>query len=113
FKLAIHYETRQLPLLALILANPGETGPQLRPHRDDSPCSSAPALENSGTSPAPPKAITGEFPIFCGDIEGMTSGPSGRLRVGARSVPIGLLADTLAQMGNLNRAVVDQTGLSG
>jgi uncharacterized protein (TIGR03435 family) len=53
------------------------------------------------------------FPTVCDSIEGMPSGPTGRLRVGARRVPLGLLATTLAQMGNLNRPVLDQTGLSG
>jgi uncharacterized protein (TIGR03435 family) len=43
----------------------------------------------------------------------MPSSPSGRIRVGARNVPIGLLATSLPQMGNLNRAVLDQTGLRG
>jgi Protein of unknown function (DUF3738) len=33
FKLATHYETRQLPVFALVLAKPGKTGPQLRRHR--------------------------------------------------------------------------------
>jgi Protein of unknown function (DUF3738) len=29
FHLAVHYESRQLPVYALLLAKPGETGPQL------------------------------------------------------------------------------------
>jgi uncharacterized protein (TIGR03435 family) len=43
----------------------------------------------------------------------MPSTPSGRLRVGARNVPMGLLASSLAQMGNLDRAVLDRTALNG
>jgi bla regulator protein blaR1 len=101
FKLAVHYETRRLPVFALVLTKPGTTGPQLHPHSEDSSCSAAPSQ------------TTGGFPTTCGGIEGMPSSPSGRLRVGARRVPIGLLASTLAQMGNLDRAVLDHTGLSG
>ncbi len=37
-KLAVHHETRQLPVFALVLVKPGKTGPQLRPHIDDPPC---------------------------------------------------------------------------
>ena len=32
FKLAIHYETRELPVFALVLSKSGKTGPKLRPH---------------------------------------------------------------------------------
>lgn len=38
---------------------------------------------------------------------------SGQLRAGARKVSMGLLVNTLAQMGDLDRPVVDRTGLSG
>ena len=61
----------------------------------------------------PTATIAGGLPTACGGIEGMPSTPSGRLRVGARAVPMGLLASTLAQIGNLDRAVLDRTGLSG
>jgi uncharacterized protein (TIGR03435 family) len=35
FKLAIHYETRRLPVYALVVANSGKTGSQLLPHADN------------------------------------------------------------------------------
>ena len=110
FKLAIHSETRQLPVFALVLADPGKTGPQLTPHRDDSSCSTAPPPKNSDS---PLATVAGGFPTLCGLIVGMPSSTPGRIRVAARKVPVGLLANTLAQMGNLDRAVLDQTGLSG
>jgi hypothetical protein len=37
FKLSIHLETREVPEFALVLAKPGNTGPQLRPHSDQPP----------------------------------------------------------------------------
>ena len=37
FKLAAHYETKQLPFFALVLDKPGKTGPQLRPYPDGTP----------------------------------------------------------------------------
>jgi bla regulator protein blaR1 len=113
FKLAVHYETRRLPVFALVLVKPGRTGPQLQPHPEDSTCSTAPSRSSAGVASAPTATVVGGLPIVCGSIEGMPSTPSGRLRAGARGVPVGLLASTLAQMGNLDRAVLDRTGLSG
>jgi bla regulator protein BlaR1 len=112
FKLAMHYETRQLPVFALALATPGKLGPHIQPHRNDSSC----AIPSANPPSAPTQAamVAGDgLPTVCDSIEGMPSGPTGRLRVGARRVSLGLLASTLAQMGNLNRPVLDQTGLSG
>jgi uncharacterized protein (TIGR03435 family) len=114
FKLASHYETRQLPVFAAELAKPGITGPQLRTHVDDTLCSTAPAPQPaSGASPAPPPTIAGGFPTVCGGIVGMRASLPGRLRVGARNVPIGMLVATLSQMSGLGRPVIDQTGLTG
>jgi bla regulator protein blaR1 len=112
FKLAMHYEARQLPVFALALATPGKLGPHIQPHRNDSSC----AIPSANPPSAPTQAamVAGDgLPTVCDSIEGMPSGPTGRLRIGARRVSLGLLASTLAQMGNLNRPVLDQTGLSG
>ncbi len=57
FKLAFHYETRQLPVFKLVLLKPGKTGPQLQPHPADSPCSSAPP-GTSASGPASRAAST-------------------------------------------------------
>ena len=42
FKLAIHFETREVPVFALVLAKPGNKGPQLHPHSEEPACSTAP-----------------------------------------------------------------------
>ncbi len=42
FRLAVHAETRQLPLYALTLDKPGKPGPKLQPHPDDGLCSKLP-----------------------------------------------------------------------
>jgi len=107
FHLAAHYETRQLPVYALVLAKPGATGPQLNPHAGNPPCPSAPL--NDARSPYP-ATVKGGLPADCGRIEPLLSS---RLRVGARNVPIGLLASTLPQLGNLDRPVVNHSGLGG
>ena len=38
FKLSAHFETREVPVLALILVKPGKLGPKLRPHSEGPPC---------------------------------------------------------------------------
>jgi bla regulator protein BlaR1 len=108
FHLAAHYETRQLPVYALVLGKPGETGPQLRAHSDDPVCSTAPPMSEAG--PPHPEMVAGGFPADCGHIEAL---PSSRLREGARKISMTLLASYLPMAGNLDRPVLDQTGLTG
>jgi bla regulator protein BlaR1 len=107
FHLAAHYETRQVPVFALVLSKPGKTGPQLQPHPNDSSC----ATTTPPTSPASAPTSADRLPAACGRIEGQPSRSSGRMRVAARSALLGLLADYLAQMGNLDRPVLDHTEL--
>ena len=57
FKLAVHYETRQLPVYTLVLDNAGKLGPQLKPHPEDSPC---PTLAPPADSLA--RTVAGGFP---------------------------------------------------
>src|SRR6202521_6151507 len=61
FRLAAHYETRQVPVFALILDRPGELGPQLQKHADESPCPTTSIIP----SPAPtaqPQLLDARFP---------------------------------------------------
>jgi uncharacterized protein (TIGR03435 family) len=90
FKLAIHFETREVPVFALVLAKPGNTGPQLNPHSGEPPCSTA--------SP-------------CGRFDSLPN-PPGQFKIGARDVTMGFIANVLAT-SELGRPVIDQTGLSG
>jgi uncharacterized protein (TIGR03435 family) len=116
FKLAIHFETRQLPVFALVVDKTGKLGPQLQPHSGDSMC---PPPPSPGSVP-PPTRVEDRFPTeVCGDIIGMPATATGRYRVGARNVPIALIENTLAGLGygnlagNLGRPVLGQTGLTG
>jgi uncharacterized protein (TIGR03435 family) len=54
FKLAIHTETRQLPMYALMLDKPGKPGPQLLPHPDDGLCTKMPDKSPPPARNAPP-----------------------------------------------------------
>jgi uncharacterized protein (TIGR03435 family) len=105
FKLAIHVETRQVSVFALVPVRPGKTAPRFQPHTDDSSCSAVP----------PPREgqVAGQFPALCGGLLPMTPSAPGLQRFGARNVSMGFLANQLTAMGRLDRPVLDRTGLSG
>jgi hypothetical protein len=54
FKLAVHFETRQGKIMALTLAKPGKTGPNLRAHEEGPPCDTPIPLPMSGPNPGHP-----------------------------------------------------------
>jgi uncharacterized protein (TIGR03435 family) len=111
FKLVLHMEKRQLPVLALVLAKPGKLGPQLWPHRaGDDTCSNVVAGPDHPSEAETPSAV----PAVCGGLVsvGVPSAPS-HVRIGGRNVPLTLLAAHLGEMGQFGRPVIDRTGLSG
>jgi len=116
FKLTAHRETRQVPVFALVLAKPAKTGPHLRPHpSDDTSCSTVPApMPAPGTEPAHIPTIAGGFPGTCGGVMGMPASRPGHVSLGARDVNMGMIAAGLTgPLSNVDRPVLDQTGLSG
>jgi uncharacterized protein (TIGR03435 family) len=111
FELKVRTETRQLPVLALVLAKPGKLGPELRPHSpDDNTCSNIVPRTDQSAEPTSMPAI----PSGCGGLVSMgaASAPS-HVRLGGRNVPLALLAAHLGEMGRFDRPVLDQTGLKG
>ena len=97
FKLALHFEPQEVPVLALSLVKPGKLGPRLHPHADGPPCD----VRNPDI-----------FPFGCdGYNRRMLSDHV--IEVGSRNTTMGLLSGSLPMLGNLGRPVVDQTGLSG
>ena len=108
FGLVARYETKQVPVFALTLAKPGKTGPQLRAHPADSPCSSAIPSAASGFA----ATVDGGFPELCGGFLGMPATVPGRMREGGRNVTMAFIASHfIADFAE--RPVIDQTGLSG
>jgi uncharacterized protein (TIGR03435 family) len=106
FGLVAHYETRQAPVFGLVLAKPGKTGAQLRPHAADS-CAGGEAA-GAGFKDA--------MPGVCGVIAHVAPSVAGRVAFGARGVTLKLLATSLpTQTGMMTvpRPVVDRTGLDG
>lgn len=99
FRLSLHFETRDVPAYALVLAKPGKLGPNLHPH--EGPCDTA--------------SRPNVFPGRC-NILGILPKPNGPMRAGARDVTMKYVAEGLSQISNLvglGRPLVDQTGLTG
>ena len=115
FKLAAHWETRDVPVFALALDNPGRLGPQLRPHPANDDCTSTAFPEDpGGGKPAPHSQPA--IPIPCGEIAHLPASDADQRRFGGRNVNLPMLAQSLpAQTGlaTLPRPVIDATGLTG
>ena len=109
FKLVLHFETQDAPVLALSLKRPGRLGPRLRPHAE------GPSCDNELTvppDPGSPSVIPGGFMPVCGMFMAV-SGPSHTVVLGARDITLRQIAEYLGSLGILGRPVVDQTGLGG
>jgi bla regulator protein blaR1 len=96
FRLAVHFERRQVSLFALTLVNPGKLGPRLVPHGNGPTCDAADAVE--------------VFPPRC-DVATLVSTQSSTRRWGYRNATMELVARAFG--ASFDRPVVDQTGLNG
>ncbi|MGA3130893.1 MAG: TIGR03435 family protein [Terracidiphilus sp.] len=107
FKLALHFEARDVPVMALVLVEPGKLGPRLRPHSKGPPCDAKipPVDRNS------PK-IPDVWRQVCGDIQNV-DWTNNTVILGSRNTTMELLAGFVPLLEQLDRPVVDQTGLSG
>jgi bla regulator protein BlaR1 len=106
FKLAVHFENPEVPVMALTLDKPGKLGPKLHPHSEGPPCP-----DYSLPEPAKPGDV---FPTQC-DINQLTFN-NGTIRAGSRNTTPALLARDISSMGSLSgevdKPVVDRTGLN-
>lgn len=101
FKLAVHYETQERPVYALVLARPdGRLGPGLRKSELD--CDAIYKAQRAGTPLEVATPKNGAPPC------GMSAG-GGMVRAGGMSLAV--LTGNLAQAAG--RVVVDKTGLTG
>jgi uncharacterized protein (TIGR03435 family) len=113
FKLAAHFETRQVPVFALLVDQPGKLGPLLQRHPEDSPCPTI-SFVPSPPPTAPAQALDTRFPETCGGILSMIPSAPGRVRGGARNVPMEVIASSMAgSETGTDRPVVDRTDLTG
>ena len=111
FKLAVHWETKQMPVMALVLNKPGKMGPQLRAHLNVPPCPDTAEIVLPQIVPA----IAGGFPLDCGVIaHDRKNVAAGNTRYFARNVSMASLAVTLTYASReLGKPIVDKTGLTG
>jgi len=108
FKLAIHFETRQVPVLALTLIRPGKLGAKIRRHAD------GPACDVSVPPPAKGSLAKGPdlTPPGCG-LWMTVPKPNHMMLDGARDVSMPLITAYLSNEAHMDRPIVDQTGLKG
>jgi len=107
-KLAVHFEPREMQVLALAAVEPGKTGPELRPHSEGPPCDSQGTTSGEGSS-----ARRAGVPLQpCGHFY-VDKTPDHLQRLSARNVTIEAIATGLGVVEGLGRPVVDQTGLGG
>jgi uncharacterized protein (TIGR03435 family) len=100
FKLAVHHETRELPVYALVVArSDGKLGSQLQASTTDCAAIMAAARGRGG-----PPALSPPGRPPCG----ISLAPG---RLGGGGFPLSQLATTLSQF--VQRMVVDRTGLAG
>jgi uncharacterized protein (TIGR03435 family) len=112
FKLNLHFETRDEPVLALVLDKPEKTGPRLRPHAEGLPCDATWTAPPDRSSPS---VAPGGFMPICGPVQAI-DGPNHAAILGARDISIPHLAfylGTIPPVSEFGRPVVDETGLSG
>jgi bla regulator protein blaR1 len=106
FGLHVHFATETMPVFVMTLEKPGVLGPKLLPHDQGPPCP-APGTTFHGTR-------TGDdsvFPPVCDSV--MMVARQKMLLNGERHATMEVLADALAEDGELGRPVVDRTGLTG
>ena len=110
FKLALHTETKQGPIYALVLVKPGKLGHHIQQHTDDAACSSE-AYGSGALVPSPPPRTSGLDlpPLPCGVIVRLTPSVPGLVRFGGRGISLA----TFIKYTSDDRPVIDHTGLSG
>jgi bla regulator protein blaR1 len=107
FKLAVHFESRDVPVMALVLVQPGKLGPRLRPHSEGPPCNAKiPPVDRS--SPRIPDVW---MPV-CGTTQNV-DWANNTVILGSRNTTMEILANYVSLIEPLDRPVVDQTGLTG
>jgi uncharacterized protein (TIGR03435 family) len=112
FKLALHTETKQGPIYALVLTKPGKLGPHLQQHTDDSSCSTGQLSYDAGTVvPGRPSrtSVVDLPPLPCGVMSRLTPSVPGLIRFGGRGISLTAFINYTSE----DRPEIDRTGLSG
>ena len=107
FKLAVHFETHDVPVMALALVEPDKLGFRLRPHSQGPPCDAViPPVDRSS-----PKIPDVWRPV-CGDFQ-ILDWTNNTVILGSRNTTMQMFADYIPVLEPLDRPIVDETGLKG
>ncbi len=112
FKFALHTETKEGPIYALVLAKAGKLGPHLQQHTDDSSCATGQlAFNGLAVVPGRPSQTSGLDlpPLPCGVIVRLTPSAPGLFRFGGRGISL----TALIKYSSEDRPEFDRTGLKG
>jgi uncharacterized protein (TIGR03435 family) len=116
FNIAVHQEVRATKVYFAELIKPGKLGPQLRAHSETAQCPEA--SPNPSPIPGPTKPQfdfdSSGLPEVCGRFVNSIK-PSVQLhrRYGGGALPMSTIIGSFAGVGNLDRPVVDRTGMTG
>jgi uncharacterized protein (TIGR03435 family) len=111
FKLRVHFETREGPVFALSLVRPGQIGPKIRPHAEGPLCPDSFEMDFALS-----RNVNDAFPPMCGVTQ--TTRTANATVLGARDITVATFAEGAiyglgSLIGEVDKPVVDQTGLQG
>jgi uncharacterized protein (TIGR03435 family) len=102
FGLKLHFEQRELSVLAMVLVKPTKPGPRLVPHEQGQACDEKPKPET--------------YPSECYSFSAMPT-KDGMWLTGSRATSMDLIGNFIGTLagssGEIGHRVVDQTGLTG
>lgn len=107
FKLAVHFETKEVPVMALELFQPRKLGPRLRPHSEGPPCDAEiPPVERNS-----PKIPDVWVPV-CGTTQ-LIDWANNTVILGSRNTNMDVFANYVYLIQPLDGPVINRTGLTG
>lgn len=113
FKLKVHFETKDVPVFALILVKPGTLGPKLLPHEQGPPYPDS--YTPASAPPSGALSLKDVFPPKCDTQEARAR--DGVYQVGGKDSTMPSLANLIYVLGfragEVDKPVVDRTGLNG
>jgi uncharacterized protein (TIGR03435 family) len=105
FKLAVHEETKEMPVAALVLLREGKLGPMIQAHPPGTACPTT--ILPGDLTP------DGRFPVLCGGFLQLPPSVRGRNRFGARDITLDFFARNASSVTASGRPMIDATGLTG
>jgi uncharacterized protein (TIGR03435 family) len=108
FKLAIHFESHEGPVLTLSPIHPGKLGDKLRRHAEGPPCDVPPPPRTEGLAAMGPDLT----PPMCG-VFMLVERHKNMVITGARDITLNQMAGYLSVASRPEAPIVNQTGLDG